>query len=85
MFTLDVSTTGVSVQGSSATEVRWSVAGRPGTKLVCAIEAQDGAANVVGLAEVVVPVDGSATRSGTTVVRTVRAASTGLIDSCRDA
>jgi uncharacterized protein (DUF58 family) len=82
---LTVTTTGTSIQGASGTEVRWQVTGRADARLVCVIEAQDDTGIVVGLAEVVVPVDGSANRSGTTLVRTVRLAASGLIDSCRDA
>lgn len=82
---LDTTTTTVTVQSDSATEVRWLVTGRAATTLVCAIQAQDDSGVVVGLAEVVVPPTGTPIRSGSTVVRTVRAASTGLIESCRDA
>jgi hypothetical protein len=71
--------------GGTATPVQWLVTGRAGTTMVCAIEAQDESGAVVGLAEVVVRPTGNPIRSGTTLVRTVRAASTGLIASCRDA
>jgi hypothetical protein len=82
---LDTTTTGVDVQGPEGTQVQWLVTGRAGTTMVCAIEAQDESGAVVGLAEVVVRPTGNPIRSGTTLVRTVRAASTGLIASCRDA
>ncbi len=82
---LDESTTNVQVEGSGAVVVGWTVSGRPGTRLVCALEAQDTAGSVVGLDEIVLPATGQVDRSGTTRVRTVRQASTGLIDSCRDA
>jgi hypothetical protein len=83
--TLDPQTRTTSVRSAEATEVRWLVTGRPGTRLVCAIEARDDAGVVVGLQEVVLPATGKPNRAGTTVVRTVRRAETGLIVSCRDA
>lgn len=82
---LDVTTTGVDVQGDGTVEVQWLVSGRAGARLVCAIEGQDRQGVVVGLQEVVVPASGAVNRTGATVVRTVRRASNGLIDSCRDA
>jgi hypothetical protein len=82
---LDVTTTGITVVDAQSTQVEWLVTGRPGTKLVCAIEATDDADNVVGLVEVVLPATGGMNRGGETRVRTVRRASNGLIDSCRDA
>jgi hypothetical protein len=82
---LDAQTITSSVQSAEATEVRWLVTGKPGSRLVCAIEARDGSGVVVGLVEVVLPATGDANRRGDTVVRTVRRAATGLIVSCRDA
>lgn len=82
---LDVTTTGITISSDEATDVQWLVTGRAGTTLVCAIEATDGSGAIVGLAEVVVPATGQVNRSGETRVRTVRRASNGLIDSCRDA
>jgi hypothetical protein len=82
---LDTTTTGITISSDEATDVQWLVTGRSGTKLVCAIEATDASGAVVGLAEVVVPVDGQVNRTGETRVRTVRRASNGLIESCRDA
>ncbi|MGT2424990.1 DUF4307 domain-containing protein [Amnibacterium kyonggiense] len=82
---LDVTTTGVAISSDEATDVQWLVSGRPHTDLVCAIEATDASDVVVGLAEVRVPATGQVNRSGETRVRTVRRASNGLIDSCRDA
>lgn len=81
---LDVQTLGITVVNDETTEVQWLVTGRAGTKLVCAIEATDKSDVVVGLVEVVVP-PGGVNRSGSTRIRTVRRASNGLIDSCRDA
>lgn len=83
--TLDVQTVGAEVQGAGATTVRWQVTGRARTTLVCAIEAQDPSGVVVGLVERTVRPTGASERSGTTIVRTVRPASDGLIASCRDA
>ncbi|WP_375406578.1 DUF4307 domain-containing protein [uncultured Amnibacterium sp.] len=83
--TLGVTTTGITVIGDEATDVQWLVTGRSGTALVCAIEATDASGAVVGLAEVVVPASGQINRTGQTRVRTVRLASNGLIESCRDA
>lgn len=82
---LDVTTTGITVVDDEATTVQWLVTGRSGTTLVCAIEATDASDAVVGLAEVVVPASGQINRTGETRVRTVRRASNGLIESCRDA
>lgn len=82
---LDVTTTGITVSTDQETDVQWLVTGRSGTRLVCAIEATDESGAVVGLAEVVVPADGRINRTGETRVRTVRRASNGLIESCRDA
>jgi hypothetical protein len=82
---LETQTVSSAVRSDEATEVRWLVTGRAGTRLVCAVEARDDSGVVVGLAEVVLPVTGSANRRGDTVVRTVRRADTGLIVSCRDA
>jgi hypothetical protein len=82
---LDTTTTGVTVTNDEATDVQWLVTGRAGTKLVCAIEATDESGAVVGLAEVVLPATGQVNRGGETRVRTVRRASNGLIESCRDA
>ncbi|MGN6446202.1 DUF4307 domain-containing protein [Amnibacterium sp.] len=82
---LDVTTTGVNIVSDEATDVQWLVTGRSGQRLVCAIEATDSGGSVVGLVEVVVPATGQVNRSGATTVRTVRRASNGLIESCRDA
>lgn len=82
---LDTTTTGVVISSDEATDVQWLVTGRAGTKLVCAIEATDDSGAVVGLQEVVLPASGQVNRGGETRVRTVRRASNGLIDSCRDA
>jgi hypothetical protein len=82
---LDTTTTGITITSDQATDVQWLVTGRAGTALVCAIEATDAAGAVVGLAEVAVPADGRVNRAGETRVRTVRRASNGLIESCRDA
>jgi hypothetical protein len=82
---LDVTTTGITISSDEATDVQWLVSGRPATKLICAIEATDPSGVVVGLAEIVVAPTGQVNRSGETRVRTVRRASNGLIESCRDA
>lgn len=82
---LNVQTTGVAIGSSDETTVQWLVTGRAGTRLICAIEAQDAQSAVVGLQEVVVPAGSAINRSGETRVRTVRLAVNGLIDSCRDA
>lgn len=82
---LDVQTTDIAIHSAEETEVQWLVTGRPGTKLVCSIEAEDEQGVVVGLAEIVVSPTNSMNRTGDTVVRTVRRASNGLIRSCRDA
>ena len=82
---LEVTTTGITVTGDETTAVQWLVTGRSGTTLICAIEAQDSTGGVVGLAEITVPATGQVNRTGETTVRTIRRASNGLIDSCRDA
>lgn len=83
--TLDADTVSATVRDDRTTEVRWLVTGRADAALVCAIEARDDSAVVVGLVEQTIPVTGSADRAGDTVVKTVRRASSGLIVSCRDA
>lgn len=83
--TLEADTVSSKVIDAGTTEVRWLVTGRADAALVCAIEARDDSAVVVGLVEQTIPVTGSADRAGDTVVRTVRRASNGLIVSCRDA
>ena len=83
--TLDTTTTAISITNDEVTDVTWLVTGRSGTKLVCAIEATDDSGVVVGLAEVTLPVTGQVNRGGETRVRTVRRATNGLIESCRDA
>jgi hypothetical protein len=82
---LDTTTTGITISSDEATDVQWLVTGRSGTTLVCAIEATDESGAVVGLAEVVVAPTGNVNRTGETHVHTVRRASNGLIESCRDA
>jgi hypothetical protein len=82
---LDVQTTDLKIVSAEEVDVQWLVSGRAGTALVCAIEATDQNGAVVGLAEVAVPASGQVNRTGSTRVRTVRLASNGLIDSCRDA
>lgn len=82
---LEVDTLGVSVGGDDATTVRWLVTGRADTTLICAVEARDARGSVVGLVEETLRPTGRPDRTGTTVVRTVRLAATGLIASCRDA
>ena len=82
---LDVTTTGITISTDEATTVQWLVTGRSDDTLVCAIQATDASGAVVGLAEVVVRASGAINRTGATTVRTVRRASNGLIESCRDA
>ena len=82
---LDVQTTGSTLHGDRSVTVGWVVTGDAGHRLVCAIEALDGTQEVLGLKEVVVPVTGGSHRSGVTTVLTTRAATTGLIRSCRRA
>ena len=82
---IEVHTQAFTLNDARTVTVHWLVSGRGGERLVCAIQAQAVDDTVVGLAEVVVPVTGSSDRSGTTTVRTTRAADSGLIRSCRDA
>lgn len=82
---LEVDTLTFTVDGDGATTVRWLVTGRADTELVCAVEARDATGSAVGLVEETVRPTGRADRTGTTTVRTVRQAATGLIVSCRDA
>src|SRR3954447_7522071 len=78
---LDVTTPAFTVQGDSAVTVTWSVAGssRP---LACTVEADAEDHTTVGVVVVTVPPGGG---TGTTTVRTVRRAVTGLISTCRAA
>lgn len=78
---LDITTRAFTVRGDAAVSVTWSVAGssRP---LLCTIEADAQDRTTVGLVEVRVPPGGG---TGTTTVRTVRLAVTGLISGCRGA
>ncbi len=82
---LEVDTLAVTVDGDDATTVRWLVTGRADTELICAVEARDTVGSTVGLVEETVRPAGPPDRTGTTTVRTVRRAATGLIASCRDA
>lgn len=78
---LDVNTRAFTVHGDRSVTVTWSVAGssRP---LACTIEADAADHSTVGLVVVMVPPGGG---TGTTTVRTVRSAVTGLISACRPA
>ena len=78
---LDLTTRAFTVQGDAAVSVSWSVAGSSRPQL-CTIEAAAQDKSTVGLVEVAVPAGGA---TGTTVVRTVRLAVTGLISGCRAA
>lgn len=78
---LDITTRAFTVQGDAAVSVSWSVTGSSRPQL-CTIEADAEDKSTVGLVEVAVPAGGGA---GTTVVRTVRLAVTGLISGCRAA
>jgi hypothetical protein len=78
---LDVSTRGFTVQGDSSVTVTWSVAGSS-RRLACTVEADAEDHSTVGLVVVTVPPGGG---TGTTTVRTVRTAVTGLISACRPA
>lgn len=80
-----VQTTSITVVSDDTVDVQWLVTGRPGTTLVCAIQATADSGVVVGLVEVVVQPTGGMNRGGETRVRTIRRASNGLIESCRDA
>jgi hypothetical protein len=77
----EVTTRAFTVRSDAAVSVTWSVTGS--TKpLLCTIEADAEDRSTVGLVEVRVPAGGG---TGTTVVRTVRLAVTGLISACRPA
>lgn len=78
---LDVTTRAFTVQGDSAVAVTWSVTGSS-KRLACTIEADAEDRSTVGLVVVMVPPGGG---TGTTTVRTVREAVTGLISACRPA
>jgi hypothetical protein len=78
---LDVTTKAFTVHGDSSVSVTWSVAGSS-RKLACTIEADAEDHSTVGLVVVMVPPGGG---TGTTTVRTVRQAVTGLISACRAA
>jgi hypothetical protein len=78
---LDVSTRGFTVHGDSSVTVTWSVTGSS-RRLACTVEADAEDHSTVGLVVVTVPPGGG---TGTTTVRTVRTAVTGLISACRAA
>lgn len=78
---LDVSTRGFTVHGDRSVTVTWSVTGSS-RRLACTVEADADDRSIVGLVVVAVPPGGG---TGTTTVRTVRTAVTGLISACRPA
>lgn len=78
---LEVTTRAFTVQGDRAVSVTWSVTGSS-KRLACTIEADALDRSVVGIVVVMVPPGGG---TGTTTVRTVREAVTGLISACRPA
>jgi hypothetical protein len=78
---LDVTTRAFTVHGDSSVSVTWSVTGSS-KRLACTIEADAEDHSTVGLVVVMVPPGGG---TGTTTVRTVREAVTGLISACRPA
>jgi hypothetical protein len=78
---LDVNTRAFTVHGDSSVTVTWSVTGSS-KPLACTIEADAEDHSTVGLVVVPVPPGGG---TGTTTVRTVREAVTGLISACRPA
>ena len=78
---IDATTRAFTVHGSSSVNVTWSVAGSS-RRLACTIEADAEDHSAVGLVVVMVPPGGG---TGTTTVRTVREAVTGLISGCRPA
>ena len=80
---LDLQTDGYDTHPSSMT-VRWRVGGPDGQRLVCAVEALNAGKDVVGLKAVPVRLDGGVAR-GTTEVRIVGPAVSGLLSSCRRA
>ena len=78
---LAASTKAFTVQGDSSVSVTWSVQGSS-RRLACTIEADAADHSAVGVVVVMVPPGGG---TGTTTVRTVREAVTGLISACRPA
>ena len=78
---LDVTTRAFTVHGDSSVSVTWSVTGSS-KRLACTVEADAQDHSVVGLVVVSVPPGGG---TGTTTVRTVREAVTGLVSACRPA
>ncbi len=78
---LDVTTRAFTVHGDSSVSVTWSVTGSS-KRLACTVEADAQDHSVVGLVVVEVPPGGG---TGTTTVRTVREAVTGLVSACRPA
>lgn len=81
--TLDLLTTSYRIEARSVS-VGWQVSG-DAEVLDCVIQAQGADHGVVGVTTVRLRPTGDAIRSGTTVVRVVRPAVTGLISSCRHA
>lgn len=81
--TLDLQTTGYRIEARSVV-VTWQVSG-DAEALDCVIQAQGADHGVVGVTTAALRPSGSPVRSGTTVVKVVRPAVTGLISSCRRA
>lgn len=81
--TLDLQTTSYRIDARSVS-VTWQVSG-DAEALDCVIQAQGSDHGVVGVTTVRLRPTGSAVRSGTSVVKVVRPAVTGLISSCRRA
>lgn len=81
--TLDLQTTAYRIEPRAVT-VGWQVSG-DAQALDCTIQAQGADHGVVGVTTVRLRATGAPVRSGTTVVRVVRPAVTGLISSCRRA
>ncbi|WP_375399872.1 DUF4307 domain-containing protein [uncultured Amnibacterium sp.] len=81
--TLDLQTTSYRIEARSVS-VTWQVSG-DAEALDCVIQAQGSDHGVVGVTTARLRPTGSAVRSGTSVVKVVRPAVTGLISSCRRA
>lgn len=75
-------TTGYSIEGPRAVEVRFQVSAPPDREVACALEAQDVDHGVVGWRIVEIAASAERTRSFSETIPTVAEGTTGLVHSC---
>jgi uncharacterized protein (DUF58 family) len=82
---VDVETYGYQVKDAQSVEVTFSVTTRPGTAVVCTLEALNDAHAQVGSKDVQIPAAEDEVTRYTVTVATAERAVTGVADSCRTA